>query len=115
MKNKIGIIGAGSFGTALAILLTNKGHDVSLWGRKKSLMSLMEEIRENPHYLPGVRLPETIRIAYSMEEALEGAEIALFAVPAQSCIFCRFSLHKYRYDSGKCSQGHRKNKPYEAF
>ena len=80
MKNKIGIIGAGSFGTALAILLTNKGHDVSLWGRKKSLMSLMEEIRENPHYLPGVRLPETIRIAYSMEEALEGAEIALFAV-----------------------------------
>ena len=37
----------------------------------------MEEIRENPHYLPGVRLPETIRIAYSMEEALEGAEIAL--------------------------------------
>ena len=84
MKNKIGIIGAGSFGTALAILLTNNGHDVSLWGRKKSLMSLMEEIRENPHYLPGVRLPETIRIAYSMEEALEGAEIALFAVPAQS-------------------------------
>ena len=71
MKNKIGIIGAGSFGTALAILLTNKGHDVSLWGRKKSLMSLMEEIRENPHYLPGVRLPETIRIAYSMKEALE--------------------------------------------
>ena len=47
MKNKIGIIGAGSFGTALAILLTNKGHDVSLWGRKNSLMSLMEEIREN--------------------------------------------------------------------
>lgn len=84
MKNKIGIIGAGSFGTALAILLTGKGHQVSLWGRKRSLISLMEETRENPHYLPGVKLPEGIRITCHMESAIEGADIVLFAVPAQS-------------------------------
>ena len=56
MNNKITVIGAGSFGTALAVTLTDKGYDTSIWGRKKSQLALMEETRENPHYLPGIKL-----------------------------------------------------------
>ena len=81
---KIGIIGAGSFGTALGIVLVSKGHQVKIWGRKRAQLDLMAETRENPHYLPGVKLPEGLGIAYSMEEAMEGADLILFSVPAQS-------------------------------
>ena len=45
MNNKITVIGAGSFGTALAVTLTDKGYDTYIWGRKKSQLALMEETR----------------------------------------------------------------------
>ncbi|MEE0516308.1 MAG: NAD(P)H-dependent glycerol-3-phosphate dehydrogenase [Anaerovoracaceae bacterium] len=84
MKNKITVIGAGSFGTSLAIMLTDKGHDVCIWGRKKSQLALMEETRENPHYLPGIILPEELKICDDMRKSLNNAEIVVFAVPAQN-------------------------------
>lgn len=81
---KITVIGAGSFGTSLAILLTNKGYDVSIWGRKKSQLALMRETRENPHYLPKVKLPESLKIVDDMDDALKGADMLVFSVPAQN-------------------------------
>lgn len=81
---KITVIGAGSFGTSLAILLTNKGYDVSIWGRKKSQLALMRETRENPHYLPKVKLPESLKIVDDMDDALKGADMMVFSVPAQN-------------------------------
>lgn len=81
---KITVIGAGSFGTSLAILLTNKGYDVSIWGRKKSQLALMRETRENPHYLPKVKLPESLKIVDGMDDALKGADMLVFSVPAQN-------------------------------
>ena len=83
MKNKIAVIGAGSFGTSLAMLLVGKGHDVSIWGRKKSQMALMRDTLENPHYLPGIRLPKELNIVDDMAEALKNADVVLFSVPAQ--------------------------------
>lgn len=83
MKNKIAVIGAGSFGTSLAMLLVSKGHDVSIWGRKKSQMALMRDTLENPHYLPGIKLPIELKIVDEMADALKDAEIVLFSVPAQ--------------------------------
>ena len=83
MKNRIAVIGAGSFGTSLAMLLVGKGHDVSIWGRKKSQMALMRDTLENPHYLPGIRLPKELNIVDDMAEALKDADIVLFSVPAQ--------------------------------
>lgn len=83
MKNKIAVIGAGSFGTSLAMLLVGKGHDVSIWGRKKAQMALMRDTLENPHYLPGIKLPKELNIVDEMAEALRDAEIVLFSVPAQ--------------------------------
>ena len=84
MNKKITVIGAGSFGTALAILLAGKGFDVSLWGRKKSQIALMDDTRENPHYLPGVKLPENLKLTADLEKCLDGAETIVFSVPAQS-------------------------------
>lgn len=81
---KIGVIGAGSFGTALAITLVNKGHDVTVWARRPEQIEEMREKRENMHYLPGVSLPEELCFTESLEEAAEGREILLFAVPAQT-------------------------------
>ena len=83
MKNKIAVIGAGSFGTSLAMTLISKGHEVSIWGRKKSQMALMRDTLENPHYLPGIKLPKELRIVDEMSDAINGAEIVLFSVPAQ--------------------------------
>jgi len=84
MIRKIAVIGAGSFGTSLAILLTGKGFDVSIWGRKKSQMALMRDTLENPHYLPGIKLPKELKIVDNMQDALETADLVLFSVPAQS-------------------------------
>ena len=84
MNEKITVIGAGSFGTALAVLLAGKEFDVSLWGRKKSQIALMKDTRENPHYLPGVKLPENLKLSDDMEACLCGAKTVVFSVPAQS-------------------------------
>lgn len=84
MKTKISVIGAGSFGTALAVMLSGKGHEVSIWGRKKSQLDLMKDTAENPHYLPGIKIPKDIKIKYTLEEVLKGADVVLFSVPAQS-------------------------------
>ena len=84
MNNKITVIGAGSFGTALAVTLTDKGYDTYIWGRKKSQLALMEETRENPHYLPGIKLPRELKMIHDMKTALKDASIVVFAVPAQN-------------------------------
>lgn len=83
-QKKIGVIGAGSFGTALAMVLTGKGHQVTLWARKKEHIEDMRSSGENRHYLPGVRLPDKITLTYDLREAADGKDYLLFAVPSQS-------------------------------
>ncbi len=83
-KKKILVLGAGSFGTALAVTLCLKGHDVAIWGRLKAQMELMAETLENPHYLPGVKLPEELKMVYQYEDVIGEADVILFSVPAQS-------------------------------
>lgn len=81
---KIGVIGAGSFGTALAQTLADKGHSVRLTSVTRSHLEEMAESRENSRYLPGIKLNDNIEIAYSTEEALEGADIALLQLLPRS-------------------------------
>lgn len=83
-NKKVGIIGAGSFGTALAMVLANKGHQVTLWARDFMQISYMEKNLENKHYLPDVKLPETIEFTSELETAVSGKDYLVFAVPAQS-------------------------------
>lgn len=81
--SKIGVIGAGSWGTALATVVADKGNDVKIFDVDGKHLQSMEEHRENVDYLPGVPLGERIHIAYTSEEALRDAEIVLFSAPAQ--------------------------------
>ena len=83
MKKKTSaILGAGSWGTALAIHLSGIGHDVRLWGRDAALVDEMRARRANPTYLPDVNLPAAVRLTASIEEALDGAGVVVAAVPS---------------------------------
>ena len=76
----VAILGAGSWGSALAALLGAKGHTVRLWDRDTELMGVIGERGLNPKYLPDVALPETVTATPLMREALDGADWAIMAV-----------------------------------
>ncbi|MFI0485259.1 NAD(P)H-dependent glycerol-3-phosphate dehydrogenase [Actinomadura sp. 9N215] len=77
-------MGAGSWGTTFTKLLTDAGGDVVLWGRRGEVVEAVNERHENPDYLPGVMLPETVRATTDPAEALRGADFVALAVPAQT-------------------------------
>ena len=81
--SKVAVFGAGSWGTAFAMVLADAGHDVTIWGRRESLCAAINEQHENPDYLPGIKLPPTIRATHEPAEAAEGAELVVLAVPSQ--------------------------------
>lgn len=83
MQTKIGVIGAGSWGTTLANLLAGKGYAVTLWSYEKDLAVGMQETRINDLYLPGIPLAETLRFTSSLPEAIKGNELLLFVSPSQ--------------------------------
>ncbi len=79
----IAVIGAGSWGTTLAHLLSSKGFDISLLVYEKELAEEMRRTRTNSVYVPGVELPLNIRITDNLQEALNRARYVVNAVPAQ--------------------------------
>ena len=81
---KIGVIGAGSFGTALAMTLTQKGHEVTLWARRTEQIEEMRRTRQNPRYLPEIPLPDTLDFTDDLQEAVTDKDLLLMAVPAQT-------------------------------
>jgi glycerol-3-phosphate dehydrogenase (NAD(P)+) len=78
------VLGAGSWGTALAIHLSRRGAPVRLWARRAERAAALEASRENADYLPGHRLPEGLEVTADLSRALEGAALVLFVVPAQA-------------------------------
>ncbi|HXG38232.1 MAG TPA: NAD(P)H-dependent glycerol-3-phosphate dehydrogenase [Bacteroidota bacterium] len=80
---KITVLGAGSWGTTLALVLISNGHDVQLWTYKKEQAELMREKRENPQFLPGIFLPPQLQIVTDIEAACSKREMIVAAVPAQ--------------------------------
>lgn len=79
----IGVIGAGSWGTALAITLSGKGHQVKIWDVDPGHLKELDENRENVRYLPGIPFNDNLQTAGSVEEALKDADVVLFSAPAQ--------------------------------
>lgn len=77
---KIGIIGGGSWGTALAILLRNNNHDVDMWFRNKEQVESIKETRENSKYLPNIKIPDEITISNDIEEVIYKKDIIVLAV-----------------------------------
>jgi len=76
------VLGAGSWGTALAVHLAHIGHQVRLWGRDPALVRDMLERRANAVYLPDITLPAALRPLASLDEALEETELVVCAVPS---------------------------------
>src|SRR5437773_2293226 len=82
MTSPIAIIGAGGWGTALAITMARQGKNVRLWAYEPYVVETMIATRENPLYLPSARVPESVRISNSMPEVLADAGIVIIAVPS---------------------------------
>lgn len=82
MTERVCVLGAGSWGTALAVHCARVGHDVRLWGRDQSLTEAISRLRENPQYLPSVRLPDGVAVTSSLEAALDEASLAIAALPS---------------------------------
>jgi glycerol-3-phosphate dehydrogenase (NAD(P)+) len=78
------VLGAGSWGTTFAKVLADAGCRVTLYARRPELVAAIGESRENPDYLPGIRLPSAVTATVDAEEALDGAAIVVLAVPSQS-------------------------------
>jgi glycerol-3-phosphate dehydrogenase (NAD(P)+) len=78
------VLGAGSWGTTFAKVLADAGCEVTLLARRPELAAAIRADRENPDYLPGIRLPDAVTATAAADEALDGAEIVVLAVPSQS-------------------------------
>lgn len=79
---KIGILGAGSWGSALAVLLSEKGYQVDLWHRRKELVDEINSKRVNSKYLPGVVINKGVTAKINLEETVKGSEVIVLAVPS---------------------------------
>ncbi len=82
---EITIIGAGSWGTALALVAARAGNRVRLWGHSSEVVTLLKQDRENKIYLPGFALPDSIEPTGDLTGALAGAEIVLTVTPSHVC------------------------------
>jgi glycerol-3-phosphate dehydrogenase (NAD(P)+) len=80
----IGVIGAGSYGSCLAMLFGRAGHRVSLWARNADTARAMQETREAQSYLPGHRLPDTIEVTSDLEAAVRGKRFLIGVTPSHA-------------------------------
>lgn len=83
-KKRIAVIGAGSWGTALAMVAARNQHDVRLWAREVEVAEGIQAAHKNPYYLSDIPLPENIRATTSLEEALAETHFVLIVVPSHA-------------------------------
>ena len=79
----ISVIGAGSWGTTLALLLNNNGHNVTLWEYDKKIAQTLTKERENKLLLPGIKFPDDLKVTNSLEEACTKQHMIVLSVPSQ--------------------------------
>ncbi len=80
---RVTVLNAGGWGTALAVKLTNQGHDVRLWARRQDQADRLVADRENKDYLPGVTLPPPLQVTSRLDAAVAGAEAVIITVIAR--------------------------------
>jgi glycerol-3-phosphate dehydrogenase (NAD(P)+) len=81
---RIAVIGAGNWGTGLAIMAARAGHDISIWSRNSTVVDSINGDHTNPVYLIGARIPEIVRATKNVGEALSGAELIVLAAPSHA-------------------------------
>eukprot|EP00468_Gymnochlora_sp_CCMP2014_P006944 CAMPEP_0167767850 /NCGR_PEP_ID=MMETSP0110_2-20121227/16303_1 /TAXON_ID=629695 /ORGANISM="Gymnochlora sp., Strain CCMP2014" /LENGTH=390 /DNA_ID=CAMNT_0007656383 /DNA_START=2010 /DNA_END=3183 /DNA_ORIENTATION=- len=82
-KVKVAVLGSGSYGTAMAYVVTHKGHDVMMYSRNKDVVKSINEKHVNPKRFSDQKLPECITASSDIKEVLKGASLVIHAVPAQ--------------------------------
>lgn len=83
-KPAVAVLGAGSWGTALAALIARHGHPTVLWGRDAATIAAIDGRHENPRYLPGIPLPESLRATPDLAAAMAGCDLVLVVVPSHA-------------------------------
>lgn len=76
------VLGAGSWGTALTLILAKKGYDVRLWARREELANQIKSDAQNKRYLPGIFLPSNVTVSSKIEESIHGADAIVLALPS---------------------------------
>lgn len=94
-KNKVMVLGGGSWGTALACLLAKNKEEVFFWVRNKEQFSSIIETRENKKYLPGVKIPDTVKVVNSYRESIDMCNIVVLAIPSQNVRGLLVELKEY--------------------
>ena len=95
-KFSIAVLGAGSWGTALAALLARHGHPTVLWGRNAEQVEAIDRAHENRRYLPGVRLPESLRATTDLAQAVASADLVLVVTPSHAFNQTLYALAPHR-------------------
>ena len=90
---KVAVLGAGGWGTALALVLSANNHAVTLWAREKSTVATIRETATNPQYLPGVSIPSTLHVTHHADD-IAPAELVVVAIPTQ---FIRSAFVHYKF------------------
>ena len=85
MTERIALLGAGSWGTALAVHLGRLGHDVRLWARDPRVAADISSRRANVVYLPDISLPQSVVVTASLQDAVDGSELIVSAIPSHGC------------------------------
>lgn len=83
-SRKVTIIGAGSFGTALALVLDTAGNKVQIWARETEIANQINHDHHNPSYLPDLKLPETITAYTDLEKCIQDQDMIIFATPSHT-------------------------------
>ncbi|MGR3303944.1 MAG: NAD(P)H-dependent glycerol-3-phosphate dehydrogenase [Candidatus Scalindua sp.] len=81
IKRKISVLGAGGWGTALSIVLHNKGHNVTLWGSTPDYVEYLKKHRENKKYLKGIEIPSDLKITSDIAKAQTETDLIVIAIP----------------------------------
>lgn len=98
---KIAVIGSGSWGTAMAMLLAKKGNNVYLWSWIQEETDRLNSDRENKEFLPGIKLLDSIVCTHDMCECIEGAEVIVTAVPSPATRTTAKAMSQYVADGQK--------------
>ena len=105
---RVTVMGSGSWGTAFALVLTDAQNQVTLWARRPELAERINAEHRNPDYFPTIALPPSLRAVSDPEQAMDGADFVVLAVPSQSL---RANLERWSLpeaaDRGEPGQGHR--------
>ena len=81
-REKVAVMGSGSWGTALAVLLAENGHDVALWSYRREEAEAIAAEGENREFLPGIAIPKSVQITWDCEKALRGRQAVVLATPS---------------------------------